>query len=153
MLELLVEFDLVPTEVADLAIDAYARESLVGEVLEELRELSLATKDDGCQDQRTPPLRVGEHLVGDLVGRLARDLAPTLGAVRYADSLNKNIVYCVDQFDDENVRGGYVLLMYYCEIDPVLFHHSRPHSYSKSSLLSHIWMPISTSTPPLKPYS
>ena len=53
-------------------------------------------------------------------------------AVRYADSLNKNIVYCVDQFDDENVRGGYVLLMYYCEIDPVLFHKTVQYDYVDS---------------------
>ena len=45
-------------------------------------------------------------------------------AATYADSLDSNIVYCADLYTDGRVNGGYLILMYYCEVDPVSFNNT-----------------------------
>lgn len=42
-------------------------------------------------------------------------------AAQYADSLDRNTVYCADLYTDGRVNGGYLLLMYYCKVDPTRF--------------------------------
>lgn len=43
-------------------------------------------------------------------------------AARYADSLDKNTVYCADLYTDSRVNGGYLVLMYYCGVEPSRFY-------------------------------
>ena len=43
-------------------------------------------------------------------------------AARYADSLDKNTVYCADLYTDGRVNGGYLVLMYYCGVEPSRFY-------------------------------
>ena len=99
VLELLVEPDLV-IELADLAVDAHAREALGLEVLEELRVLALATHDHRRQHEGATPLSRREHLVGHLVGGLALDDATALRAVRRAHAREEQtqvVVYLGDR--------------------------------------------------------
>ena len=99
VLELLVEPDLV-VELADLAVDAHAREALGLEVLEELRVLALATHDHRRQHEGATPLSRREHLVGHLVGGLALDDATALRAVRRAHAREEQtqvVVYLGDR--------------------------------------------------------
>ncbi len=42
-------------------------------------------------------------------------------AARYADSLDRNTVYCADLYTDGRVNGGYLVLMYYCGVEPSRF--------------------------------
>ncbi len=42
-------------------------------------------------------------------------------AAQYADSLDRNTVYCADLYTDGRVNGGYLVLMYYCKVDPTRF--------------------------------
>ncbi len=43
-------------------------------------------------------------------------------AARYADSLDRNTVYCADLYTDGRVNGGYLVLMYYCGVEPSRFY-------------------------------
>ena len=45
-------------------------------------------------------------------------------AVQYADMLDRNTVYCADLYTDGRVNGGYLLLMYYCKVDPIRFNET-----------------------------
>ena len=42
-------------------------------------------------------------------------------AAAYADSLDCETVYCADAYYDGSIKGAYLILMYYCEVDPKLF--------------------------------
>ena len=80
VLELLVELDLL-VKLADLAVDANAREALRTQVIEELRVLTLAAEDHGGKHQRATTLTSGEDLIRHLVRRLTLDDAAALRAV------------------------------------------------------------------------
>ena len=82
---LLVEVDRL-LEQAVLAVDLDAREAVGPELLEEVPVLALARPHDRRVDGEPRPLREREHLLDDLLGRLARDLAPAGGTVRPADA-------------------------------------------------------------------
>ena len=43
-------------------------------------------------------------------------------AAQYADSLDRNTVYCADLYTDGRVNGGYLVLMYYCGVEPSRFY-------------------------------
>ena len=85
VLVLLVELDVL-IQLADLAVDAHAAEALVAQVLEQLLVLALAAKHDRREHVRAPALTRLEHLVRDLVRRLAADGPTALRAVRDADA-------------------------------------------------------------------
>ena len=71
-------------QVADLAVDARPREALARQLGEQLAVLALAAPDDGRQHLEPGALGQLEHLVDDLLGRLAADGTPAVGAVRVA---------------------------------------------------------------------
>ena len=85
VLVLLVELDVL-VQLADLAVDAHAAEALVTQVLEQLLVLSLAAEHDRREHVRAPALARLEHLVRDLVRRLAADGPAALRAMRDADA-------------------------------------------------------------------
>ena len=82
---LLVEVDRL-LEQAVLAVDLDAREAVGAELFEEIPVLALAGAHHGRIDREPRALRERQHLLDDLLGRLARDLAPAGGAVRAADA-------------------------------------------------------------------
>lgn len=45
-------------------------------------------------------------------------------AAQYADSLDRDTVYCADLYTDSRVNGGYLLLMYYCKVEPARFYET-----------------------------
>ena len=106
MLEFLIELDLVAAQLAHLAVHAHAAEALLGQVLEELGVLALAAEHDGGQDIGTAALSGGEHLVGDLVGRLALDHAPALGTVGHAHTREQKTQVIIDFRDRSDRRAG-----------------------------------------------
>ena len=84
VLELLVERDLLLEE-ALLAVDLDPREPVAAELLEDVAELTLAVADDRGVDGELRPGGEGEHLLDDLVERLAGDRAAADRAVRPPD--------------------------------------------------------------------
>ena len=42
-------------------------------------------------------------------------------AAVYADSLKSDTLYCADAYYDGRIKGGYLLLAYYCKVDPNVF--------------------------------
>ena len=107
VLELLLEANLLPVELADLAVDAHAREALALEVLEELGVLALAAQHHGREHEGPAPLGMREDLVRHLVGGLALDHASALRAVRRADARVKKAQVVVDLRDRAD-RGARV---------------------------------------------
>ena len=103
---LLLQADLLVAELADLAVDAHAREALAAQVLKELGVLSLAVKDHGGEHEGAAPLGALEDLVGNLVGGLARDGSPALGAVRSADAGKEQTQVVVDLRHGAHRRAG-----------------------------------------------
>ena len=86
-------------QVADLAVDARPREPLARQVAEQLLVLALAAPDDGRQHLEPRALGQLDHLVDDLLGRLAADRAPAVGAVRVADPRVQHAEVVVDLGD------------------------------------------------------
>ena len=84
VLELLVEDDLL-LEQPLLAVDLDAREAVATQLLEDVPELALAAAHDRRVDGELRPLGQRQHLLDDLVERLARDRASADRAVRPAD--------------------------------------------------------------------
>ncbi len=113
MPHLLVEVDRL-LEQAVLAIDLHAREAVGAELLEQILVLALAGADDRRVDREPGALRERQHLLDDLLGRLARDLAPARGAVRAADACVEQAQVVVDLGDGANgrarVAGGRLLV-------------------------------------------
>ena len=69
----LVQLDLVVGDVAQLAVDAGAREALLRQLVELLLELAFAPANDGRQHHHPVLGLQVHHLLHDLVGRLPRD--------------------------------------------------------------------------------
>ena len=84
VLELLVEDDLL-LEQSLLPVDLDAGEAVAPQLLEHVAELALPAAHDRRVDRELRPLGQREHLLDDLVERLARDRAPADRAVRAAD--------------------------------------------------------------------
>ena len=84
MLELLVEDDLL-LEQSLLAVDLDAGEAVAAQLLEHVAELALPAAHDRRVDRELRSLGQREHLLDDLVERLARDRAAADRAVRAAD--------------------------------------------------------------------
>ena len=104
VLDLLVEHDLFG-ELMHLAVDADAGEAFLRKVLEELLVLALAAKDDRREHERTPSLPGCQHLVCDLVRRLALDDTSALGAVRHADAGIEQAQVVIDLRDGADGRA------------------------------------------------
>ena len=85
VLELLVEDDLL-LEQPLLAVDLHAREAVAAELLEHVAELALPVAHDRRVDGELRPLGQREHLLDDLVERLAGDRPPADRAVRPPDA-------------------------------------------------------------------
>ena len=103
VLELLVELDLL-LEHAQLAVDLDARVALGPQLLEQLAVLALAPADDRREDHEPRALLELHHLVDDLLGRLALDDRPALGAVRRADARPQQAQVVVDLGDRADRR-------------------------------------------------
>ena len=78
-----VEVELL-VDVADGAVDADAHEAEALDGLEDLLVLASAVADDGREQHRARPRRLGEHGVDDLLHGLAADDLPAVQAVRDA---------------------------------------------------------------------
>src|SRR5579884_2645278 len=84
VLALLVELDLV-AQLANLAVDADAREALLGDLLEQLRVLALPPANHVREELDARPFGELHDLVDDLLGALRGDFTPALVAVRDPD--------------------------------------------------------------------
>ena len=82
---LLVEVDLL-LEQHLLAVDLDPRVAVGPQLLEQVAIFALARPHDRRVDGEARPLGQREHLVDDLLGRLAGDLTAALGAVRMPDA-------------------------------------------------------------------
>ena len=96
VLDLLVEHDRLAVELLHFAVDADAREALLLQILEELRELALAADDDRCHDERLRAFADREDLIGHLIGRLLLDLAAALGTMGHAHAGEQQTQIVVD---------------------------------------------------------
>ena len=96
------------SSVADLAVDAHAREALALEVVEQLAVLALAALDDRREHLELGLLGQLEDAVDDLVGSLPLDLAAADRAVRDADARVEQAQVVVDLGDGAH-RGARVL--------------------------------------------
>ena len=104
VLALLVQLDLV-FELADLAVDADAREALFADLLEQLGVLALAAADDRRQQLDARAFGEREDLVDDLLGGLRADLFAALVAVRHADARVQQPQVVVDLGDRADRRA------------------------------------------------
>jgi hypothetical protein len=82
--DLLVEIDRL-LEQPIFAVDLDAREAVGAQLVEQVLVLALARAHDRCVDREPRALGERQHLLDDLLGRLARDLAAARGAVWPAD--------------------------------------------------------------------
>ncbi len=98
-------------QLAHLAVDPRPREPLACELVEQLPVLALAPAHDRRQDLEARALGQLHDLVDDLIGRLAPDRAPAVGAVRMADPGVEHPQVVVDLGDGAHrgprvARGG-----------------------------------------------
>ena len=100
VLDLLVEHERFAFEAQHLTVDAHAREALLLQILEQLRELALAPDHDRSHDERTNAFAQSQDLIRDLVGRLFFDLASALRTMRRAHAGEEQAQVVVD------FRGG-----------------------------------------------
>ena len=106
VLELLVEVDVL-LEPAQLAVDLHAREALGAQLLEQLAVLALAPPHHRRQHHEPGALLERHHLVDDLLGRLGRDRAAAVVAVRMPDPRPQQAQVVVD-LGDRADRGARV---------------------------------------------
>ena len=84
VLDLLVEGQRLAAQLRHLAVDANAGEPFLLQVLEELRELAFAARDDRRHDKGALVFAQGQNVVGNLIGGLRFDLAAALRAMGHA---------------------------------------------------------------------
>ena len=99
----LVEFRGVG-DIDHLAIDADADEALAPGAIEDPVALGLAILDERPQDEETSPFRKGQHLVHDLLDRLALD-GVAVGAMRDPDPREQQAQVVVDLGDRADRRA------------------------------------------------
>ena len=104
VLELLVEHDLI-LEQQRLAIDLDASEALATQPLEHVLELALAATHDRRVDGELRPLGQAQHLIDDLLGALAGDRPPALGAMGMPDARVEQPEVVVDLGDGAHRRA------------------------------------------------
>ncbi len=104
VLELLVEDDLL-LEQPLLAVDLHAREAVAPELLEHVAELALPVAHDRRVDGELRALGQREHLLDDLVERLAGDRPPADRAVRPTDARVEQAQVVVDLGDGPDRRA------------------------------------------------
>src|SRR5213594_412279 len=92
----------------EIAVYVRADEALLANVLEELPELALSRLHERRANLDARPLRPGEHEVGDLTGTLSLHRACAIGAVRCADTREKQAQIVVDLGDRADGRPGIV---------------------------------------------
>ena len=83
-------------ERADLTVHAHARETLAAQVFKQLGKLTLTAANHRRHDKGAAPLPRLQNLVRHLVGSLALDHAPALGAVGHADARKQQTQVVVD---------------------------------------------------------
>ncbi len=98
VLVLLVELDLL-LEQSLLAVDLDPREAVAAKLLEDVLELALAVANDRGVHCELRPFGQAEHLLDDLVERLACDRSPADRAVRPPDSREEEPEVVVDLRD------------------------------------------------------
>ncbi len=104
VLELLVELDLL-LEQPLLAVDLDAAEALAAQLLEDVLVLALAVAHHRRVDGELRPRLEAQHLVDDLLDRLAGDRAVTDWTVRAADSCEQEAQVVVDLGDRADRRA------------------------------------------------
>ncbi len=81
----LVKLNIFIRNLPQLAVDAGAGVSLLHQAVKLLAEFALASAHDGRHHHHAVFRLQGDHLLHDLLGRLARDGAPALRAMRHPD--------------------------------------------------------------------
>src|SRR6202042_3108082 len=105
VLALLVESDLL-AQLLRFAVDAHARETLLGDLLEELGVFALATAHERGQQHDPRALRQLGDRVDDLLAGLRADLAPALIAVRRPNARVEKAQVVVDLGHGADRRTG-----------------------------------------------
>ncbi len=95
----LVQRDLVVGNIAQLTVDARAREALLRQLVELLLELAFAPAHDRRHDHHPVLGLQVHHALHNLVGRLPRDGAATLRTMRHADRRIQQAQVVVDLGD------------------------------------------------------
>ena len=104
VLVLLVELDLL-LEQPLLAVDLDPREAVAAKLLEDVLELALAVANDRGVHRELRPFGQAQHLLDDLVERLAGDRSPADRAVRPADPRVEEPEVVVDLRDRPDGRA------------------------------------------------
>lgn len=70
-------------------------------------------------------LFTAEYFGDEYRQKISTEFMSGLGeAAAYADSLDCEKVYCADAYYGGSIRGAYLILMYYCKVEPSVFYES-----------------------------